>query len=792
MKNLIPFLLFAALLFSCQKPEYPTFPESSAVIGLALPLQLNPGGNEIFLTDFFPDPTVIDSVYFNGRKLSLTEDNTKSFIRAPRDGKPIMELLVWVDGYPWSVPVKNSRKVLTTLTFDPKGQSYKSVQLAGEFNGWTPSRNEMQYQDGRWQAALYLNPGTYQYQVVTDGLWLLDPANPEKVDNNVGGYNSVLRVGAAGKEERSFLHTRRFNERKIEVGATFEADGFLVYWQNFRLDPVFLERDDNYLEIVIPGQAKGMKRSFIRVYAYDADGLTNDLLIPLESGKVIDDPFLLDRQDYHAATIYNVFVDRFYNGDPANDEPLRSPEVLSPADFHGGDLKGILEKLKSGYFTDLGVNTLWISPIVRNPKGAFGLWKDPVTKFSAYHGYWPISFKAIDSRFGTATEFQELVREAHARDINLLLDFVAHHVHKEHPYHQMYPDRTTSLYLPDGSLNTEKWDEHRLTTWFDVFLPTLDLQNPEVTNMLVDSALWWLNTYRFDGFRHDATKHIPELFWRQLTKRIKQQVMVPQNTIIYQIGETYGSAELISSYVGSGMLEGQFDFNVYDAAVGAFAREADPFTRLDEALQQSFEYYGQHNLMGYITGNQDRARFISYAGGDLKFEEDAKWAGWNREIGVGDPLGYKKLTMLTAFNMTIPGIPVIYYGDEIGMPGGNDPDSRRMMRFEGLSAEEQQTLATAKKLLALRNSTMALTYGDYYPLLVEEKGYVFLRKYFEEPAIVFFNKADQERSFEIDLPQWVNADDLKANFGHHFEMKKNRLTMTLPPWSFEIMTGTDK
>jgi len=790
MKKSYLLLLLPALLLACQEEKMPVFPESNAIIGLAMPLQLKPGGNDIYLTDFFPNPTVIDSVYFNGKKLSLSEDNTKTFIRAPQDGKPMMDMLVWVDGYPWTVPVKNSRKVLTTLTFDPKGVAYQSVQLSGEFNGWTPSRNVMAFKDGKWQTSMYLNPGTYMYQVVADGQSMTDPDNPEKVDNNFGGFNSVLRVGEK-LDDISFILTDRFDDRKIEVTATAPVEEFRVYWQNFRLPGAFLDAEDLEMEIAIPGQARQLQRSHIRVYAYNSSGLSNDLLIPLEYGKVVSGPGQLSRQDYHAATIYNVFIDRFYNGNPSNDEPLNSPEVLPPADFHGGDLKGVMEKINAGYFEDLGVNTLWISPIVRNPKGPYGQWKEPMSKFSAYHGYWPISFTKIDTRFGTETDFHDLIKVAHNNDMNLLLDFVANHIHQEHPFYKNNPDKVTNLYLPDGSLNTEKWDEYRLTTWFDVFLPTLDLENPEVTKMLVDSAVWWLQTYKFDGFRHDATKHIPEIFWRALTKRVKQQVMVPQDKNVYQIGETYGSAELISSYVGAGMLDGQFDFNVYDAAIGAFARQGDPFTRLHQVLQESFDYYGYHNLMGYITGNQDRARFISYAGGAIGFDENAKWVGWNKHIGVGDPIGYNKLAMLMAFNMTIPGIPVIYYGDEFGMPGANDPDSRRMMRFDGLSDLEQQNLAITKKLIALRNSNLSLTYGDFIPLRVDDKTYVFMRKYFGEVSIVLFNKGEQETKIELSLPDWADAGNMEANFGNSFELKDGKLAVTLAPWSFEILTSAE-
>jgi cyclomaltodextrinase len=114
---------------------------------------------------------------------------------------------------------------------------------------------------------------------------------------------------------------------------------------------------------------------------------------------------------------------------------------------------------------------------------------------------------------------------------------------------------------------------------------------------------------------------------------------------------------------------------------------------LSESLNESFNYYGWHSLMGNISGNHDIARFISYAGQDLKFSDDDKEAGWKRNIIVKNKVGYKKLAQLIAYISTIPGVPVIYYGDEIGMPGAGDPDNRRMMKFDHLSTDEAQSIS---------------------------------------------------------------------------------------------------
>lgn len=113
-------------------------------------------------------------------------------------------------------------------------------------------------------------------------------------------------------------------------------------------------------------------------------------------------------------------IDRFKDSLPGNNHPLNTKEVLPIADYMGGDIAGVAQKLKEGYFDSLGINTIWLSPITQNPEGAYGLWKNPKTKFSGYHGYWPVSSSRIDYRYGTPEELKELITEAHKRNINVI------------------------------------------------------------------------------------------------------------------------------------------------------------------------------------------------------------------------------------------------------------------------------------------------------------------------------------------------------------------------------------
>ena len=194
--------------------------------------------------------------------------------------------------------------------------------------------------------------------------------------------------------------------------------------------------------------------------------------------------------------------------------------------------------------------------------------------------------------------------------------------------------------------------------------------------------------------------------------------------------------------------------------------------------------------MGYITGNQDRPRFISLAGGSLKWDEDQKRAGWQRDITTGDSTSFDKLKMLQGFIFTIPGIPTIYYGDEIGMPGANDPDNRRMMKFDGLNKNELAVREYIKKLISLRRNYLPLVYGDFKLLLNEKNAMAYSRTYFGKIALVSMNNSGKEQKVTLTLPEYYDKASLKANFGSAFSLANDgKVTITLKPRGFEILSN---
>ncbi|MBQ9706236.1 MAG: hypothetical protein IJV55_08660, partial [Paludibacteraceae bacterium] len=323
----------------------------------------------------------------------------------------------------------------------------------------------------------------------------------------------------------------------------------------------------------------------------------------------------------------------------------------------------------------------------------------------------------------------------------------ANHLHIESPVLQEHPDWKTDSILPDGRRNFELWDDARLTTWFDAHIPTLDLEREDVYQPMTDSAAYWIEHFDLDGFRHDACKHIPECYWRTLTQKLKTRF---PDRHLWMIGETYGSPELIGSYVKTGMLDAQFDFNVYFTAIRAIAGQGS-MADVNRVIEESLAAYGAHHTMGNISGNHDQVRFISLAGGAISFDEDGKEAGWTREVGVGDAaVAYKKALLLEALNLTIPGVPCIYQGDEYGEPGGGDPDNRKMMRFGGLNEQETAMRQAVSELIRLRRHSMPLLYGEYIPIEAGDSMLCFKRVYMGKQVVVAINTSAQPVAVNVD------------------------------------------
>ena len=722
--------------------------------------------SDLFYADKYDEMVLIKNPHI---EVKFNYDKTK-LIFTPEINFEGMGLIgVNFYGKKYEIPVRVNKAQYIEFTFNP-GKRYAKVFLFGSFNSWNRSDLEMKNKDNMYQAAIPLEPGRYQYKFFADGVELIDPANPEKIPNGMGDFNSVLTVEPKHKTQ-PFLHILGSEVSRIESKFSFEyenpesnenisKDNLIALINNNQLAIKDIIISNNKIAISL-SRADIKGKNTLRLAVTQNGQSTNLQTIILFDGK----PAGSNKKyfTWHDAIIYSALIDRFDDGDKLINKPIKQDSLFDKANYMGGDFQGIINKFKEGYFDSLGINTLWISPVYKNTNKAFREYPKPHRWFSGYHGYWPVKPRSVESEFGTMAKLKELIKTAHKHNVKVLLDIVAHHVHIDHPYYKEHKAWFGRLELPDGRLNLRIWDEYRLTTWFEPFMPTFDfLDSKDAVNAVTDDAIWWLKVTGADGFRQDAVKHIPNDFWRTLNRKLKKEVEIPQQKDVFQMGETFGSYDLVKSYVNNGQLPAQFNFNLYDVAIPTFLNKETSFAQLDKEIKKSLEIFGYNNLMGNIMDSQDKDRFMAYADGDIAINDgNSIEVGWNNPPKVDNKSSYEKERLYLSYLLSIPGIPTIYYGDEIGMTGAADPDNRRMMKFGNqLSNDESENLADVRKLIKLRRLNPALCYGDYFSLQADNNILAYIRSDMNQRVLVVINKNTEKEEVNLGLPVYYGITRL--------------------------------
>ena len=258
------------------------------------------------------------------------------------------------------------------------------------------------------------------------------------------------------------------------------------------------------------------------------------------------------------------------------------------------------------------------------------------------------------------------------------------------------------------------------------------------------------------------------------------------------VGETMASREKIMEWVSPAEINGQFDFPLYWDIRGVFAAGQDNLKRISKSLMESIQTYGSESLMSIFLGNHDFSRFMAYA--DNKFKPDStneQEYGWKNDVKVDNPENYKKIKLGFSFLMTIPGIPLIYYGDEFGMTGAHDPDNRRVMRFGNeLTAYEKDVLQYVSKLTNLRNKYSVFRYGDVVSLIEENEYFVYALTDFTGKAVVIIPRNCEPSTIKIQLPAWLGIRKLNNAFtGESIKIENNAVMSDVTPYNAVIFVG---
>jgi glycosidase len=196
--------------------------------------------------------------------------------------------------------------------------------------------------------------------------------------------------------------------------------------------------------------------------------------------------------------------------------------------------------------------------------------------------------------------------------------------------------------------------------------------------------------------------------------------------------------------------------------------------------------------MSPLVGNHDKGRFMAYADGELPDASGAKEEeiGWKNPPTIRDATNYSKLELAQAFLMSIDGVPMVYYGDEIGMTGAGDPDNRRDMRFDDqVSADEKRVLANFQKLGAIRRAHPALRYGSRRTLVIDHDLYGFVRAHLGDRIAILFNRGKSETKVDLNVsPEMSDGDYVDALSGTHVEVKDGKMVFALPAQTAAFVT----
>ncbi len=629
------------------------------------------------------------------------------------------------------------------LRFAPS-QSLTAVSVRGEWNAFAPEPMT-QRADGVWEWRKALEPRAsgYAYRFDLDGALVLDPSTGfTRWVGETEHSRLFVPVCAAPLLEVTRFQATKEGALSLSVTASMGSSRSPLGAPVLTLDGDRQTAPFDRLTGVATFERSGLavgKHTVTVALEDEAGAQAEPLLLPFW---IEPDPFRWDE-----ALLYFVFTDRFRNGDPSNDRPADG--VPTQANYQGGDFKGVTQAIEEGYFDRLGVRALWLSPPDANPDGAFdGSYGQ---KYAGYHGYWPSQPRTVQPRFGTMDDLRALTKAAHARGIRVITDLVLNHVHEQHPY--VVQHRLDGWFNLGNSCvcgtNGCGWEEKPLVCWFTNYLPDYNWRNQAMGDQFAADTLWWLEQGDLDGFRLDAVKHLDAIGGRTINQHLAK-ISAVTGVDYYLVGETFVGSDgrpLIRQYVGPQQLDGQFDFPLYWPIVQAFAR-GDSLVPVDEAVRLNESYYPPETLNSPFLGNHDVARFISIAANQI--EADANGQAWGNRppasISTDEPFDRTKWAF--TFLLTQRGVPLIYYGDEIGMPGAGDPDNRRMMRFANLAPREADLLDFVRRVGVARKQSRALRFGTRDTLQLERDLYVYLRSTADDAALVVINRG-AERTITV-------------------------------------------
>lgn len=436
-------------------------------------------------------------------------------------------------------------------------------------------------------------------------------------------------------------------------------------------------------------------------------------------------------KDWDEQVIYFMVTDRFYNGDKSNDKIAKENPINPRGLYRGGDFKGVTAKLD--YLERLGVDAIWLTPIVENVTDDFG--NNTNGEYYAYHGYWASDFENINQYLGTLDDFHELIDKAAEKGINIIVDVVLNHsgYGTEAKFSDMVRSKEEGLVNDDqlGSLSG---------------LPDFKTENAQVRNKLVEWQSSWIDRSKtakgnsIYAFRVDTVKHVDDTTWQHFKNEL-----VAKDPDFHLIGETWGANyKDTKGDLGIGTMDSLLDFGFKDIAKRLINNELETVSRemkdRNDALNSAFS-------LGQFLGSHDENGFLYSIG------------------GADDNANLDKLKLAASLLLTAKGSPVIYYGEELGQSGENNwPIYSNRYDFDWDRVNNSDILNHYQKLLAFRNSnSLILSRGDIETIAANDnqKFYLAKRSYEGENAYLVFSTNKEEKQIAIEVS---NKDVVLTDF----------------------------
>lgn len=447
------------------------------------------------------------------------------------------------------------------------------------------------------------------------------------------------------------------------------------------------------------------------------------------------------------AIFYQIFPERFANGDPSNDPEGVLPWGGKPErdNFFGGDLQGVIDHLD--YLSELGITAIYFTPVF---------------EATTNHKYDTEDYLRVDRHFGDADLLKQLVSLCHERGIRVLLDAVFNHCGRTFkPFVDLQENGEKSKYkdwfhVRKFPIDVEDGIPTYSTFSFEPLMPKLNTENPEVKEYLLKVAEYWIKEVGTDGWRLDVANEVDHQFWREFRNTVKKA-----NPEAYILGEVWNDS--------SPWLQGdQFDASMnypFTNAVNDFIvkDKTDAYQFANSIGRQLSRYQLQATEVAFnLLDSHDTARLLTLCNGDKR-----------------------KMKLAALFQFTYIGTPCIYYGDEIGMDGDYDPDCRKCMEWDE-EKQDRELFAFYQSLIRLRLSHPCLRTGEFQFLEADEKGerIAFERKNDKESIIVLMSKSEETESFAIPVKADTYVDLLS---GIEWPVKDGKLCIDVPPFGYALL-----